>query len=75
MEFEYTKCDDMYGTPLYRGSIVTNKAGGVFLIRYDEQLGYVLYEVFDRTIEKLFPETARKLYKVADDYQEAMRLL
>lgn len=75
MEFEYTKFDDMHGTPLYRGSIVTNKNGGVFIINHDEVLGYVLYEVFDRTVEKLFPETALQLVKVSDDYQEAVKLL
>lgn len=75
MELEYTKLDDKYGNPLYLGSIVTNRKGGIFIIQHDVILGYVLFEVFDRTIEKLFPETARQLFKVSDDYQEAVRLL
>lgn len=58
---EYTGHNDKFNEQIYYQSLLQNSRGKVYLVKKDLYLNYVLFGVFDKTIEKLTNEVCQEL--------------
>lgn len=77
MEEEFTGLTDKIGQPIYHKSILRNFFGNVYMVKLDETFFYlyVLYEVFDGTVEVLHAGNASELVVIADTPERAVAVL
>lgn len=50
---EYTGLTDSQNNPIMLRSVVNGVCGAVYIVLHDRELGYVIYDIYTKTIEKL----------------------
>jgi len=75
MEEEYTGYNDTLNRPIHMKSIVRSDQGKVCMVGYDLDLGYVLIDLFDKTVEQLTPYHCAHIFVVSDDIERAALLI
>lgn len=67
LEREYIGMKDVYDYPIYMSTLLHSALGRYFMVVKDEDLGYTLFDVFNRTTERLTPEIAKMLVVIPDE--------